>query len=234
MVENDKDIHTKEQEEELPNQEQDNTESGGAPAGDSDKGAGTTGGAKPGEKTFTQAQVTRMMVREKNQGRAAALKELGIDPKDTKMQAAVKAYLESQKTPEQKDAEAQAAQQSAVDEANQRAAVAEAKAEAMLLGIKATYVDDAVALALSKVTDGADVKTILGELKAKYPIWFEAGRDDEDGKDANKNKGTTGQRGTGSSVKQKDQKGKEQQGMGTRLAARRSQNAGKKSSYWSH
>ena len=47
------------------------------------------------DKTFSQSQVNRMMTREKNQGRNAVLRELGIDPKDKNAIAAVKALIES-------------------------------------------------------------------------------------------------------------------------------------------
>lgn len=181
-------------------------------------------------KTFTQEQVNKMMTREKNQGRSAALKELGIDPKDSKMVAMVKALIDSQKTDEQKVAEKDAENQSKMNEAEQRAQVAEAKAEAMMLGVKTQYVDDVVTLALAKMTEDSDLKTIIGEFKTKYPIWF--GESDDD-KDKNKEKGKTGQRGTGSSVKtSKEDKNKgEEKGLGARLAAQR-RGTGKKSSYW--
>lgn len=194
-----------------------------------DKGGDNKGG-KSG-KTFTQEQVNRMMTREKNQGRNAALKELGIDPKDSKAIAMVKALIDSQKTDEQKAAEKDAENQTKVNEAEKRAQVAEAKAEAMMLGIKTQYVDDVVALALSKMTEDSDLKTIIGEFKDKYPIWFgESNEDDKDGK--NKGKGKTGQKGTGSSVKtSKEDKGKEEKSLGARLAAQR-RGTGKKSSYW--
>lgn len=215
---------------------QDGAEGTGADNNDNDdkgsKGSGNNNGAT--EKSFTQSQVTRMMTREKNQGRNAAFKELGIDPKDSKMVNMVKAMIESQKTDEQKAAEQKSAEQAALEEANHKAAVAEAKAEAMMLGIKKNFVDDAVTLAMSKMTDDSDLKTIIGELKTKYPIWFEDGGDDnDDGKGQNKDK--TGQRGTGSSVKsvEKDKKGGEDnKGLGARLAAQRNKGAGKKSSYW--
>ena len=183
-------------------------------------------------KTFTQEQVNKMMTREKNQGRSAALKELGIDPKDSKMVAMVKALIESQKTDEQKAAEKDAENQSKMNEAEKRAQVAEAKAEAMMLGVKTQYVDDAVTLALAKMTEDSDLKTIIGEFKTKYPVWF-GESDDDDDKDKNKKKGKTGQRGTGSSVKtSKEDKGSgEEKGLGARLAAQR-RGTGKKSSYW--
>lgn len=182
-------------------------------------------------KTFTQEQVNKMMTREKNQGRSAALKELGIDPKDSKMVAMVKALIESQKTDEQKAAEKEAENQTKMNEAEQRAQVAEAKAEAMMLGVKTQYVDDVVTLALAKMTEDSDLKTIIGEFKTKYPVWFGESEDEgESGKD--KGKGKIGQKGTGSSVKtSKEDKGKEGKGLGARLAAQR-RGTGKKSSYW--
>lgn len=194
-------------------------------------------GAKNGEgdkqeRTFTQEQVTKMMTREKNQGRAAALKELGIDPKDTKAVAMVKALIESQKSEEQKAAEKAAAESAKQSEAEHRALVAEAKAEAMLLGVQPQYVDDIVTLALSKMTDDADLKTVIGEFKAKYPMWFgDTGDDgDKDKKGAGKK---TGQKGTGSSVKSSGKdKDSETKGLGARLAAQRKTSSGAKSSYW--
>lgn len=174
-------------------------------------------------KTFSQDQVTRMMTREKNQGRNAAYKELGIDPKDTKMISMFKAFVESQKSDEEKAADKEAENQSKMNEAEQRAQVAEAKAEAMIVGVKPQYVEDAVTLALAKMTEDADLKTIIGEFKTKYPIWF----NDDDKEDKSK----IGQKGTGSSVKtsKEDKKGDEK-GFGARLAAQRK--TGKKSSYW--
>ena len=114
-----------------------------------------------------------------------------------------------------------------MNEAEQRAMVAEAKAEAMMLGVKSQYVEDAVTLALAKMTEDSDIKTIIGELKTKYPVWF--GESSEDDKD---DKGKAGQKGTGSSVRKsgKDDKS-EEKGMGARLAAQR-KTSNKKSSYW--
>ena len=214
---------------------QEETGSAGAEAdkdGKDGKDSQNNGGDKgAGVKTFTQEQVTKMMTKEKNQGRAAALKELGIDPKDKKAIAMVKALIDSQKTDEQRQAEKDAEAQSKQAEAERRALVAEAKAEAMMIGIKSQYVEDAVTLALSKMTEDADLKTILGEFKTKYPIWFEDGGDKDDDKDGGKK---TGQKGTGSSIKNGDKSGKkgdEQKGLGARLAAQRKSGAAKKS-YW--
>lgn len=183
------------------------------------------------DKIFTQVQVNRMMTREKNQGRNAAYKELGIDPKDSKTIAMVKEWIDSQKTDEQKAAENNAEVQNKMNEAEQRAQVAEAKAEAMMLGVKTQYVDDVVTLALAKMTEDSDLKTIIGEFKTKYHAWFSESSDEDDN-NKNNDKGKTGQRGTGSSIKNSDKEKKnEEKGLGARLAAQR-KSSGKKSSYW--
>ena len=212
---------------------EDQTDEGSGESGKDNKSGGDKGSNKGGksEKTFTQDQVNRMMTREKNQGRNAVYKELGIDPKDTKTVAQFKAFIESQKTEEQKAAEKESADKAKQAESEHRVAVAEAKAEAMMMGVKPQYVEDAVTLVLAKLGEDTDVKTLLGELKTKYPIWF-GESDDEDDKGA---KGKTGQKGTGSSVKQAEKggkKGEAEKGLGARLAAQRKSGA-KKSSYWS-
>lgn len=179
------------------------------------------------EKTFTQRQVSAMMSKEKKQGRDAAFREMGIDPEDSKMVSMFKAFIESQKTDEQKANEIAAEQAAKIAEAEERAKIAEAKAEAMQLGVLPQYADDAITLALSK-SGNSDIKTVIEELKTKYPIWFN--------KEENNDSGSVGQKGTGSSVK-KDNKGgsdNENKGLGARLAAqRRTQSTAGKKSFWS-
>ena len=220
---NDEEIEEHEDVEDQNDNEGDSGKSG-------DDKSGKDKGLKSG-KTFTQDQVNRMMTREKNQGRNAAYKELGIDPKDSKTVAMFKAFVESQKTEEQKNSEKEAENQSKMNDAEKRAQTAEAKAEAMMLGVKTQYVDDVVTLALAKMTEDSDLKTIIGEFKTKYPVWF-GESSEEDNKDKNKDKGKAGQKGTGSSIKNsgKEKNGEENKGLGARLAAQRK--TGKKSSYW--
>lgn len=184
------------------------------------------------EKTFTQNQVNLMMTKEKKQGREAAFREMGIDPNDTKMVAMFKAFIDSQKTDEQKSNEEAAKQAAKIAEAEHRAMLAEAKAEAMMLDVKPEYVDDAIVIALSKSEDGKDLKSIIGELKNKYPIWFGS---DSTGTD-NSDKSKTGQKGTGASIKNgsKESSSSETKGMGARLAAQRKTSLGSnKKSFWS-
>lgn len=182
------------------------------------------------EKTFTQAQVTRMMSKEKKQGKNSVYKELGIDPKDTKMIAMFKAFVNSQKSDEDVAAENKAENDAKLAEAERKALTAELKAEAMMMGVKTQYVEDIVTLAMSKMTDeDADAKVIMGEFKKKYPVWFGEGSDEDDSE-------STGKKGTGSSVSNKDKnnKGGKGESLGARLAAQRKQhNDSSKSSFWS-
>lgn len=198
-----------------------------------------TGGTGATGVTFTQEQVNRMMTAEKNQGRAAALRELGIDPNDSTTINMLKNLLGAMKTPEQQAQEQVSQQNIKIAEAEERAKRAEAKAEAMQLGMNPTYVDDAMAIIMSRLDDKTDVKTLVGELKTKYPVWFNDGQQNNQqqgngGQDQNQqnNKGQTGQNGTGSSVGNTGQNGNNKgvQGIGARLAAQRT--TSKKSSFW--
>ena len=192
--------------------------------GDNDQKAGASGDkANKSEKTFTQAQVTSMMAKEKKQGRNAALRELGIDPKDTKAVKMVQALFASQK----EDTEGSGETDTKIAEAEAKAQRAECKAEAMVLGAKAEFVDDVVTLAMAKMEEDSDAKTIIGEIKTKYPTFFgvETKEEDDDKKDGKDGKGATGKKGTGASMKNlgKDEKGddKDKKSMGSRLAAQR-------------
>lgn len=177
-----------------------------------------------GDKLFTQKEVNRFTAREKEQGRNSVYKALGLDPKDKKTIEAVKSFIESQKTEEQKNAEREAENNTKLLELEKRAMLAEAKAEVMALGVKGQFVDDAVTLALAKVNDDNDLKTVISSFKDKYPIWFKPSEED---------KGSVGQRGTGSSVNNSKETndGKHKNGLGARLATQRRGNH-KKSSYW--
>lgn len=215
----------------IDNTDQNGTEengtSGNATNNNSDSGSTNT------EKSFTQKQVSSMMAKEKKQGREAAYREMGIDPNDTAMVKMFKAFIDSQKSDEQKSIEEAAEQANKIAEAEHRAIVAEAKAEAMQLGILPQYVEDAVTLALSKATDDNDIKTVIGEFKTKYSIWFNnAGSDNNSGNGGNS---STGQKGTGASVNNNSsENGKDNKGLGARLAAqRKGVNGNNKKSFWS-
>lgn len=205
-------------------QQGENTETGQ----NSDNGNqnGSSGAESASEKTFTQAEVSRMMTKEKQQGRAAAYKELGIDPSDTNTVSMFKAFIEAQKTSEQKANEQKAESDAKLAQAVEKARIAEAKATALKLGVKSEYVDDVVALAITKVTDDNDVDAVINDFKSKYTFWFTGSSDDEEN--------SVGKKGTGSSVggkKSSSKGGDSVKGIGKRLAAARKTN-NTKNSYW--
>ena len=185
-----------------------------------------------GEKTFTQDDVNRMMTREKKQGRNSVYNELGIDPNDTDSIELVKLFMSGKKQSGSTDDDASTASQAddeKVAELEHRAKIAEAKAEAMMLGVKPQFVDDVVTLAaahLAEQGEDAEFKTVIGELKSKYPLWF--GTDEDD-------KNAAGKSGTGSSINPDSGSNgsKKEEGIGKRLAAQRKPSGnGKKFSYW--
>ena len=205
-------------------QQGENTETGQ----NSDNGNqnGSSGAESASEKTFTQAEVSRMMTKEKQQGRAAAYKELGIDPSDTNTVSMFKAFIEAQKTSEQKANEQKAESDAKLAQAVEKARIAEAKATALKLGVKSEYVDDVVTLAITKVTDDNDVDAVINDFKSKYTFWFTGSSDDEEN--------SVGKKGTGSSVggkKSSSKGGDSVKGIGKRLAAARKTN-NTKNSYW--
>lgn len=178
-----------------------------------------------GSRTFTQDDVTRMMTKEKQQGRNAAFNELGINPNDTKTIEMVKAIMAAQK----QDEEPPVAPNADLLEAQHRADVAEAKAEAMMLGAQSKYVDDIVTLATAKLQDSdeTDFKAVIGQIKEKYPVWFGKADDDDSGSNV-------GRRGTGASLGSASgsgNSGDNAPSLGARLAASRTSRK-PKSSYW--
>ncbi len=94
--ENKKNLTEEEIEENEDDEDQTDNNDGSGKSGDDKSGKNDDKGSKGNTgKTFTQEQVTRMMTREKNQGRNAVYRELGIDPKDTKTVNMFKAFIES-------------------------------------------------------------------------------------------------------------------------------------------
>lgn len=181
-------------------------------SGSGDTAGTDTGSNSSGGRTFTQEDVTRMMTREKQQGRNSAFNELGIDPEDTKTIQLVKAIMAAQKQEE----EPAVAPSSELIEAQHRADIAEAKAEAMMVGAQPKYVDDIVTLATAKLqnSDETDFKTVVSQIKEKYPVWFGASADDS----------STGSKGTGSSIRtgtSAKATQSQQMSLGQRLAASR-------------
>lgn len=166
-------------------------------------GQSTTGGNKNDstsvqvpERVFTQDEVSKMMAKEKHQGRNAVYKELGIDPEDTSAVKMFKAFIEAQKTKEEKEAEADAERNKQIADMSAKLKNAEAKAVLMQAGVSADYVDDAVTIALARISadESLDIETVAKDLKSKYSVWFGSGTNEVP---ENKNKNNVGKRGTG-------------------------------------
>lgn len=135
------------------------------------------------EKTFTQAEVTRMMTAEKKQGRNAVLKELGLDPDAADIVKNTKSILDGLKTQQERDAEALKAAQSSASTADARATAAERKLTVLMSGCNKDFVDEVMALASAKVTDTVDFEAALQQVKEKCTtFWDEAPADTGTGK----------------------------------------------------
>lgn len=131
------------------------------------------------EKTFTQAEVNKMMKAEKESGRRSVLKELGVtDVKSTK-EALEKfnAYLDSQKTDIQKANESVqnlTAQLAAEQSKNEQLAMS---IQAITIGAKPDTVDELVAIASMKAQKSEkSVSDVLQEMmtEAAYTGFFAA------------------------------------------------------------
>lgn len=152
-----------------------NTDPNGDPNGGDPNGGQNTNPQsqqQTGEKTFTQAEVTAMATREKQQGRAAVLRELGIDPDDKDAINRYKNVIKESQTKEEQLTTQLNTQTAAATSATARAEAAESKLLAIQKGVTPAFVDDVVVLAMSKVTDDKPLEKVLDEMKTTYPAFF--------------------------------------------------------------
>ena len=192
---------------------------------DSNDDSNTDQKKKSGEKTFTQSQVNKMMSREKKEGKASILKSLGFKSEADAKKAIkmLNALNEAQQTEEDKKEELENKRA----EAEKRALAAENKLSCLAAGVTKDSLEDALAIALLKVTEEKDLDTVLAEMKGqqKYSGFFNSGEEEKDA-----DKGTGNDPGHSSKKgKEKDKKGD----YGTRLAEKnKSAGANKKKSYF--
>lgn len=137
--------------------------------GGSNSGAGDDGSQSGDGSTFTQDEVTKMMTKEKQQGRNSAYNKLGIDPDNSDLIAKVAEFVKSQQP--SGDAAVEAANEK-IEEAEARAKAAETKAELLEAGIVSNYVDDALVLVNARLDEETDINDAVSELKKKFPVWF--------------------------------------------------------------
>lgn len=143
----------------------------GSSEGDQTHGSGT--------KTFTQDEVNTIGAREKSQGKNSILKIFGCaDEKAAKAEAEeFKKWKESQKTEEEKKSEEKKKLEDSASESEKRAIAAENKLAALKAGVNSDSVDDALAIALLKVTDDKTLDKVFEEMKkeSRYSGFFGTG-----------------------------------------------------------
>lgn len=150
---------------------------------------------------FTQEEVNSMMAKEKNDGRRAVMKELGLGEDINAAKQAMSGYnqwLASQKTPQQLQAEAIAQATQATNKANQRALRSEAKLSAMVKGVNPSALDDVVTIAMSKVTKDKTFDAVLDEMSKNqaYASFFTNANTNTNPNGANNTNGANGGIGT--------------------------------------
>lgn len=154
-----------------------------------------------GAKTFTQEDVNAIGAREKNQGKSAILKMFGCaDEKTAKAEAEeFRRWKESQKTDEQKRNEAEQQLKDSAAESEKRAVAAENKLTALSAGVTTESLDDALAIALLKVTEDKPLDKVFAEMKKepRYSGFFGTGSSNNGGtgSSADHNKGQGGNKG---------------------------------------
>lgn len=158
----------------------DEPSAGGGESSGSETGGDTNGGTAEGEeKTFTQAQVTAMMAREKKQGKNSVIKELGFKSEKEAKDAIrlLNVLLDSQKTPEEKAKDQAGKANDEKEEAERRATAAENKLACLMAGVNNDSVDDVLAIALLKVTEEKSLENVLEDMKKekKYSSFFGEG-----------------------------------------------------------
>lgn len=129
---------------------------------------------EPSQKTFTQEQVSKMMAKEKREGKNAILKQLGFDDVKT-AETAIKQYqeyLDAQKTDLQRAEEKMQQYNNTLVETQKRAELAETKIIALSKGINPQYLEDAIVIAQTRATEEKTVDMILDEMKDTHSIFF--------------------------------------------------------------
>lgn len=128
------------------------------------------------EKKFTQKELTDIAAREKKEGKNSVLKALGYKTQEEIKQALdeYNKYLESKKTEKEKDEESKKKTETEKNDALTRAEKAEQKLSVMLAGVNKESIDDALAIAVLKVTDEKSLDDVLEEMKGqkKYAGFF--------------------------------------------------------------
>lgn len=205
-----------------------------------------SGKKKKKEKTFTQQEVNRLTSKEKRQGRIAAYRALGIDPRNKEQVARAKELLKGLNTSGgEEDKSDKAENNKLVDEADRKLLEADCKIKAIELNALPRCVDDIVVLALAKMADGDDMGDVIAEIKETHPSMFgkvssnanddeEEDNETDDEEETKRNKGGKNKKYTGKSLgefKKKVSKETDSKSLGQSLAKMRKKKAVKKSMF---
>lgn len=165
------------------------TQQNGSDANDQPLNAGKA------EKTFTQSEVNALMAKEKDQGRKAILKELGIDDVKNAKEGLqkYKEYLESQKTDLQKAQDAARQAEKDKEALQQQIEISNQKLTALSLGCPPDKIDDVCVLARSRMSETVTFEQAVEQIKQGYPDMFNQQTQNKGtGNNVNpQNKGTT-------------------------------------------
>ena len=133
---------------------------------DDSSGSNDSNGNADG-KTFTQAEVNRMLKAEKEKSKNSVLKELGVKDFKTAKDGIAK-YLEQEaanKSDLQKANESVENLTKELEEANKNNAKLQAKIDAISLGANPKSVNDLVEIVISKIDEENDAKSVIESLK---------------------------------------------------------------------
>jgi len=162
------------------NENTDEKNGGSDESGEQDDDSG-----KEDEKTFTQSEVSRLMAKEKKEGKKSILKSLGFNSEKEAQDAfnLLKALKDSQKTAEEKAKENEGKASKEKEDAEQRAMMAEMKLSCFTSGVNKDSIDDVLAIATLKISDDKDLDDVLKEMKKdkRYASFFSNGSSSEDG-----------------------------------------------------
>nr|DAE45569.1 MAG TPA: Major capsid protein [Caudoviricetes sp.] len=154
--------------------EADTGSNGGADAGNDTPPANEDKEAQKEEKTFTQADVDKLI-----QDRIAREKKNQLSKDELK---AYNDWKESQKTEEEKKNEALTNAEKARVAAEEKATALEAKVTCLSKGVIATSVDDVVVLAKAMVTEEITIEQAIDKVLEKYPSFKGEQQQQEDNK----------------------------------------------------
>lgn len=160
---------------------------------------------KEPERTFTQAEVSAMMAREKEQGRKSVLKELGVEDLSSAKKGLdqYKKLLDSQKTDLEKAREGEKAALANSEELRKELSASNQKLSVLMAGCQASKVNDVTLLAQARVTENLPFDKAIEQVKKEYPSFFE----------------DSTPKGTGGTLNPQNRGGSDSEGLGARLAS---------------